>query len=166
MAVDWTNAFTCFSRCLLRDKEVDCREKETEIRDLKGKLVKLSSFVRQLEAQKADLIHQVKLQVSTVGSFFVIWWSIFSKFCLYLFFLFYILERISSALFLAYGFSYRVQHWSNTQQQILEFLIRTMDASMNCESRYIKFPSHNDYFIYSHKFSVSILNCQYVNRWK
>lgn len=57
------------SRCLLRDKEVDCREKETEIRDLKGKLVKLSSFVRQLEAQKADLIHQVKLQSSALKQY-------------------------------------------------------------------------------------------------
>ncbi|XP_031248596.1 kinesin-like protein KIN-4C isoform X2 [Pistacia vera] len=54
------------SRCLLRDKEVDCREKETEIRDLKEKVVKLSSFARQLETQKAELIHQLKLQNATL----------------------------------------------------------------------------------------------------
>ncbi|GLT79917.1 hypothetical protein SLA2020_513850 [Shorea laevis] len=50
------------SRCLLRDKECDCREKETEIRDLKEKVVKLSSLVRQLETQKAELVLQLKLK--------------------------------------------------------------------------------------------------------
>ncbi|XP_044510244.1 kinesin-like protein KIN-4C [Mangifera indica] len=54
------------SRCLLRDKEVDCREKEAEIRDLKEKVVKLSSVARQLETHKAELIHQLRLQNSTL----------------------------------------------------------------------------------------------------
>ncbi|CAN1340976.1 Kinesin-like protein KIN-4C [Linum perenne] len=53
------------SRCMLRDKEVDCREKDSEIRDLKGKIVNLSGFVRHLEKQKAELIHQVKIQVQS-----------------------------------------------------------------------------------------------------
>ncbi|KAG8369179.1 hypothetical protein BUALT_Bualt15G0124300 [Buddleja alternifolia] len=39
------------SRCQLRDKEVDSREKDSEIRDLKEKVVNL---VRQLELQKAE----------------------------------------------------------------------------------------------------------------
>ncbi|KAK9005612.1 hypothetical protein V6N11_043038 [Hibiscus sabdariffa] len=47
------------SRCSLRDKEFSCREKDAEIRDLKDKVVKLSSLARQLELQKLDL-HQVK----------------------------------------------------------------------------------------------------------
>ncbi|KAA8538181.1 hypothetical protein F0562_027789 [Nyssa sinensis] len=47
------------SRCSLRDKEVDCREKHSEIKDLKGKIVNL---VRQLEMQKAELIRQENLQ--------------------------------------------------------------------------------------------------------
>ncbi|XVF36591.1 hypothetical protein REPUB_Repub19eG0070400 [Reevesia pubescens] len=50
------------SRCSLRDKEVHCREKDAEIRDLKEKVVKLSSLARQLEVQKADLVHQVKMK--------------------------------------------------------------------------------------------------------
>ncbi|KAJ8762575.1 hypothetical protein K2173_008014 [Erythroxylum novogranatense] len=54
------------SRCLLRDKEVDCREKDSEIRDFKEKVVKLSSFLRLLEKQKAELIHQVKSQNSAL----------------------------------------------------------------------------------------------------
>ncbi|CAI0417548.1 unnamed protein product [Linum tenue] len=54
------------SRCSLRDKEVDCREKDSEIRDLKGKIVNLSSLVRHLEKQKTELIHQVKLQNSAL----------------------------------------------------------------------------------------------------
>ncbi|KAL1100497.1 hypothetical protein V6Z11_D05G233500 [Gossypium hirsutum] len=49
------------SRCSLRDKEVNCREKDAEIRDLKEKVVKLSSLARQLEVQKADLVHQLKV---------------------------------------------------------------------------------------------------------
>ncbi|PON91611.1 Kinesin-like protein [Trema orientale] len=50
------------SRCLLRDKEVVCREKDLEIRDLKEKVVTLSSFLRKSEMQKAELVHQVKSQ--------------------------------------------------------------------------------------------------------
>ncbi|XP_022768453.1 kinesin-like protein KIN-4C [Durio zibethinus] len=54
------------SRCSLRDKEVHCREKDEEIRNLKEKVVKLSSLARQLEMQKADLVHQVKIKNVTV----------------------------------------------------------------------------------------------------
>ncbi|KAL4279291.1 hypothetical protein GQ457_03G033960 [Hibiscus cannabinus] len=50
------------SRCSLRDKEVLCREKDAAIRDLKEKVVKVSSLARQLEAQKADLVHQLKVK--------------------------------------------------------------------------------------------------------
>ncbi|XP_054788474.1 kinesin-like protein KIN-4C isoform X2 [Prosopis cineraria] len=46
------------SRCLLRDKEVSCREKDMEIRDLKEKVVSLSCSLRQMEMQKAELLHQ------------------------------------------------------------------------------------------------------------
>lgn len=48
-------------RCQLRDREVNCREKDCEIRDLKEKIVNL---VRQLEMQKAELSRQEKLMVS------------------------------------------------------------------------------------------------------
>ena len=51
------------TRCMLRDKEVDCREKDGEIRELKGKIVNLSGLIRHLEKQKAELSHQVKIQV-------------------------------------------------------------------------------------------------------
>ncbi|XP_010519726.1 PREDICTED: kinesin-like protein KIN-4C isoform X2 [Tarenaya hassleriana] len=54
------------SRCLARDKEVDCREKDIQIRDLKVKVVKLSSLARHLEMQKAELLHQVKAQSSAL----------------------------------------------------------------------------------------------------
>lgn len=63
--------FPTFSRCLLRDKEVDCREKDSEIRDLKEKVVKLSSLARHFEMQKAELIHQVKSQVSLLLLFWL-----------------------------------------------------------------------------------------------
>ena len=43
------------------DREVYCREKDAEIRDLKEKVVKL---VRQIELQKADLLRQEKFMVS------------------------------------------------------------------------------------------------------
>ncbi|KAL7262479.1 hypothetical protein ACSBR1_000785 [Camellia fascicularis] len=46
------------SRCQLWDKEVDCREKDSEIRELKEKIV---SLVRQIEMQKGALIHQEKM---------------------------------------------------------------------------------------------------------
>lgn len=54
----------------MRDKEVNCREKDAEIRDLKEKVVKLSSLARQLEVQKADLVHQLKVMVSNLLSEF------------------------------------------------------------------------------------------------
>ncbi|KAK7410465.1 hypothetical protein VNO78_01265 [Psophocarpus tetragonolobus] len=50
------------SRCSLRDNEVICREKETEIRDLKEKVVGLSYSLRQSEMIKAELNHKLKLQ--------------------------------------------------------------------------------------------------------
>ncbi|KAK4787900.1 hypothetical protein SAY86_011733 [Trapa natans] len=61
------------SRCQLRDKEVDCREKDSEIQDLKEKVVKLSTVIRQMEMQKAEaeLIQQnmlMKEQEKTVSS--------------------------------------------------------------------------------------------------
>ncbi|KAH6816991.1 P-loop containing nucleoside triphosphate hydrolases superfamily protein [Perilla frutescens var. frutescens] len=46
------------SRCQLRDKEVDCREKDSEIRDLKEKVVNL---VRQLEVKKVELSRRENL---------------------------------------------------------------------------------------------------------
>ena len=67
---DGTSLRLCFihhSRCLLRDKEVACREKDSQIRDLKGKVVNLSSLCRKLEMQNAELAHQVKSQVSVFG---------------------------------------------------------------------------------------------------
>ncbi|XP_057975126.1 kinesin-like protein KIN-4C [Malania oleifera] len=48
------------SRCQLRDKEVDCREKDSQLRELKEKVVKLSCLVRQLEMQKQELLHREK----------------------------------------------------------------------------------------------------------
>ncbi|KAL2317622.1 hypothetical protein Fmac_031498 [Flemingia macrophylla] len=48
------------SRCSLRDREVACREKDMEIRDLKEKVVKLSYSLRQLEMHKSELIYQLK----------------------------------------------------------------------------------------------------------
>ncbi|KAL2339996.1 hypothetical protein Fmac_007936 [Flemingia macrophylla] len=50
------------SRCLLRDKEVNCREKEAEMRDLKQKIVGLSYSLRQSEMIKTELTHKLKLQ--------------------------------------------------------------------------------------------------------
>lgn len=61
-----TEPFLYF-RCLLRDKEVTCREKDMEIRDLKEKVVRLSCSLRQMETQKSELIHQLKLLVSVFG---------------------------------------------------------------------------------------------------
>uniref|UniRef100_A0A6N2MLA4 Kinesin motor domain-containing protein n=1 Tax=Salix viminalis TaxID=40686 RepID=A0A6N2MLA4_SALVM len=57
------------TRCLLRDKEVVCREKDTEIRDLKEKVVKLTGMARHLEMQRAELFHQVKLQSSALKKY-------------------------------------------------------------------------------------------------
>ncbi|KAG2698726.1 hypothetical protein I3760_07G163000 [Carya illinoinensis] len=57
------------SRCLVRDKVVACREKDSEIRDLKEKIVRLSSYGRQLEMQKTELIQQVKSQNSALKKY-------------------------------------------------------------------------------------------------
>ncbi|XP_020548184.1 kinesin-like protein KIN-4C [Sesamum indicum] len=46
------------SRCQLRDTEVDCRQKDAEIRDLKEKVVNL---IRQVELQKSELSRQENL---------------------------------------------------------------------------------------------------------
>ncbi|KAK6940261.1 Kinesin motor domain [Dillenia turbinata] len=50
------------SRCALRDREVDCREKDSENRELKEKVVKLTSYIRQLEIQKGEILQQLKTQ--------------------------------------------------------------------------------------------------------
>ncbi|MED6172391.1 hypothetical protein PIB30_049597 [Stylosanthes scabra] len=50
------------SRCLVREKEIICREKDTEIRDLKEKVVRLNYAVRQLEMIKAQLTRQLESQ--------------------------------------------------------------------------------------------------------
>lgn len=59
-------------RCQLRDKEVECREKDAEIMVSKEKVVNLvrqlasqKSELRQLELQNSELIKQEKLMVST-----------------------------------------------------------------------------------------------------
>ncbi|XP_022773083.1 kinesin-like protein KIN-4C isoform X2 [Durio zibethinus] len=57
------------SRCSLRDKEVQCREKDEEIRNLKEKVVKLSGLARQLEVQRVDLVHQVKMKNITIKQY-------------------------------------------------------------------------------------------------
>ncbi|KAJ9674016.1 hypothetical protein PVL29_023520 [Vitis rotundifolia] len=51
-------------RCLLEDEEDDCREKDSEIRDLNKMVVELSGLVRQLEMEKAEFIHREKSQGS------------------------------------------------------------------------------------------------------
>ncbi|XP_042498048.1 kinesin-like protein KIN-4C isoform X2 [Macadamia integrifolia] len=51
------------SRCLLRDKEVDCKEKDAVIRELKEKIVRLTSLVKQMEAHEAELLRQQELQM-------------------------------------------------------------------------------------------------------
>ena len=50
---------------MVRDREIDCREKDAEIKDLKQKVVKLSSLARQLEKENAELMHQIQ-QVSVL----------------------------------------------------------------------------------------------------
>ncbi|KAL9272639.1 Kinesin-like protein [Drosera capensis] len=52
------------SRCMLHDREVDCREKDSENSELKEKIVKLSGHIKQLELQKSELIHQLQPQMS------------------------------------------------------------------------------------------------------
>lgn len=44
-----------FFRCQVRDKEAECREKDMLISELKAKVVRLTSAVRQLEAQSGEL---------------------------------------------------------------------------------------------------------------
>lgn len=56
--------FPVFLRCLLEEEEDDCREKDSEIRDLNKMVVELSGLVRQLEMEKAEFIHKEKSQVS------------------------------------------------------------------------------------------------------
>ncbi|RVW56302.1 Kinesin-like protein KIN-4C [Vitis vinifera] len=51
-------------RCLLEEEEDDCREKDSEIRDLNKMVVELSGLVRQLEMEKAEFIHKEKSQGS------------------------------------------------------------------------------------------------------
>ncbi|KAL5705377.1 Kinesin-like protein KIN-4C [Ranunculus cassubicifolius] len=50
------------SRCQLRDIEVDCREKDSEIAELKEKIMRLSSLVRQRESQNAELVHREQMR--------------------------------------------------------------------------------------------------------
>ncbi|GJU13643.1 kinesin-like protein KIN-4C isoform X1, partial [Tanacetum coccineum] len=54
------------SRCHLWDKEVACREKDSEIRGLKEKIV---SLIRQVDMQKAELTRQEKLNKLMSKSF-------------------------------------------------------------------------------------------------
>ncbi|EOA28397.1 hypothetical protein CARUB_v10024603mg, partial [Capsella rubella] len=54
------------ARCLARDKEADCREKDVLRRGLKEKIVKFSSYVRYMEIQNSDLVHQVKALTSAM----------------------------------------------------------------------------------------------------
>ena len=59
---------------------IDCREKDSEIRDLKEKVATLSKYASKLEMEKAKLIHQEESLVNiailflpsakTVGFFF------------------------------------------------------------------------------------------------
>ncbi|XP_010277504.1 PREDICTED: kinesin-like protein KIN-4C isoform X2 [Nelumbo nucifera] len=56
------------SRCQLRDKEVDCREKDSVIQELKEKVVKLTSLVKQMEVEKTEILRQQKLQKLTLKS--------------------------------------------------------------------------------------------------
>ncbi|XP_021759754.1 kinesin-like protein KIN-4C [Chenopodium quinoa] len=55
------------SRCMVRDRELECREKDSEIKDLKEKVVKLNGFVRQLEKQNAEVKQQIQQVLATRG---------------------------------------------------------------------------------------------------
>ncbi|KAG9440701.1 hypothetical protein H6P81_020866 [Aristolochia fimbriata] len=48
-------------KCQLRDRELDCREKDSVVKELKEKVVKLSSMSRQLEAKVAEMQQEQKL---------------------------------------------------------------------------------------------------------
>ncbi|KAK1275699.1 Kinesin-like protein FLA10 [Acorus gramineus] len=50
------------SRCQLRDREVDCREKDSVIRELREKIVSLSSLVKKLEVEVAEMNQKEKFQ--------------------------------------------------------------------------------------------------------
>ncbi|RZC45234.1 hypothetical protein C5167_038182 [Papaver somniferum] len=50
------------SRCDLRDKEDECKEKDSLSKDLKEKVVKLNNLVRQLETKNEELIQREKSQ--------------------------------------------------------------------------------------------------------
>ncbi|KAL1310182.1 kinesin-like protein KIN-4C isoform X1 [Arachis ipaensis] len=54
------------SRCLVREKEIICREKDMEIKDLKEKVVRLNYAVRQLEMIKVQLTRQLESQSETL----------------------------------------------------------------------------------------------------
>ncbi|XP_068655953.1 kinesin-like protein KIN-4C [Aristolochia californica] len=49
------------SKCQLRDRELDCREKDSVVKEQKEKVVKLSSMLRQLEAKMAEMHQPEKL---------------------------------------------------------------------------------------------------------
>ncbi|URE03705.1 CXC [Musa troglodytarum] len=53
------------SRCELRDKEVSCREKDSEIAELKDKVVKLNILKRQLEEQLL-VAHNQNMQILSI----------------------------------------------------------------------------------------------------
>ncbi|KAH9621896.1 hypothetical protein KSS87_019085 [Heliosperma pusillum] len=55
------------SRCMVRDREIECREKDLEIKELKEKVVKLNGFVRQLEKQNVELVHQLEQAQNNAG---------------------------------------------------------------------------------------------------
>ncbi|XP_074263675.1 kinesin-like protein KIN-4C isoform X2 [Silene latifolia] len=55
------------ARCTVRDREIDCREKDLEIKELKEKVVKLNGFVRQLEKQNVELVHQMQQAQNNAG---------------------------------------------------------------------------------------------------
>ncbi|XP_057533119.1 kinesin-like protein KIN-4C [Amaranthus tricolor] len=55
------------SRCMVRDRELDCREKDSEIKDLKEKVVKLNGCVKQLEKQNSELKQQLQHVQSVYG---------------------------------------------------------------------------------------------------
>jgi len=55
---------SCFIifRCQLRDKEVNCREKDSVVTELKEKVVRLTGLVRQLEAKVAERDQELKVR--------------------------------------------------------------------------------------------------------
>ena len=55
---------SCFIifRCQLRDKEVNAREKDSVVTELKEKVVRLTGLVRQLEAKVAERDQELKVR--------------------------------------------------------------------------------------------------------